>query len=59
MNWKHAYATDKVITIFNENNRFPHAVLIDKDNKVVLTGNPHQIVEEIEQIVSGEISIEE
>ena len=58
MNWKHAYSTQKIINIFNGPKRFPHAVLIDKNNKIVLIGNPHEILEKVEKIVSGEFSVE-
>ena len=56
MNWQHGYATDKLISIFNDNRTYPRVVLIDQNNKVLLIGNPHRDLEEIEQIIRGDIS---
>ncbi len=56
MNWQHGYATDKLISIFNDNRTYPRVVLIDQNNKVLLIGNPHKDLEEIEQIIRGDIS---
>ncbi|NOU61886.1 TlpA disulfide reductase family protein [Marinifilum caeruleilacunae] len=56
MNWQHAYSTKKIVSIFNKQGKYPTAVLIDKNNMVVLIGNPHLILEEVERIVGGELS---
>ncbi|MDE5422490.1 TlpA family protein disulfide reductase [Ancylomarina sp. DW003] len=55
MNWQHGYATDKLISIFNDNRTFPRVILIDQNNKVLLIGNPHKEIEKIEQIINGEL----
>jgi len=56
MNWEHGYSTKKLISIFNDNHTYPRVVLINKNNRVLLIGNPHEVVEEIEGIVSGTLS---
>ena len=59
MNWQHAYSTKKIISIYNEKGRYPTAVLINKNNEVILIGNPHEILDEVEKIVLGELSVKE
>lgn len=59
MDWEQAYSTQKIISIYNELGRYPTAVLINKNNEVILIGNPHEILDEVEKIVSGELSVKE
>lgn len=56
MNWEHGYSTKKLISIFNDDHSYPRVVLLDKNNKVLLIGNPHEVVEEIEGIISETLS---
>jgi thiol-disulfide isomerase/thioredoxin len=53
MNWQQAYGTKKLIEILNPPGGYPTIVLLDDKMEVLLIGNPHKHLEEIESIIGS------
>jgi len=52
MNWKHGYATEKILGVFNNNGTYPKLVILNKKNKVLFIGNPNVDYAKIKSIIN-------
>lgn len=52
MDWKHGYATNKIVNVFNKKGTYPKLVLLNSKNKVLFIGNPQVDLDKIKSILN-------